>query len=69
MLKLLSSLVARFLSPKNVLALKVLGKDFVVSPALLQQMCAKQPDLLHIVLTLGCDLGNSIWGILGLVGL
>jgi len=34
----------------QTLILEVLGKDFVVSPALLQQMCAKQPDLLHIVL-------------------
>lgn len=58
----------RFPSPKNPSGLKVLGKDFVVSPALLQQMCAKQPDLLHIVLTLGCDLG-ILFGVLGLVGL
>lgn len=30
--------------------LEVLGKDFVVSSALLQQMCAKEPELLHTVL-------------------
>ena len=34
---------------------QVLGKDFVVSSALLQQMCAKEPELLHTVLSFGAE--------------